>query len=235
MAEVVKKPRKKTIPSPLKRLVWNKYIGEEIGKTKCTRCKQIDITQMSFYCGHKTTEIHGGELTVDNLQPICQKCNSSIGKKHTKAFKASLQIDKFIKEDVKQDLPDVTKIEEFKSEHINYIKVINILKLADTKARSIEKRKHMLKLMMQDFSFTCCITNYQKNLNEKNIPEYEQISLNITNLENAIISMNEKILGSKTDVEFKDLYSKFTIEKQNLIKLSEELKIRWKITEPFNW
>ena len=231
MAEVVKL-RKKTIPALLKQSVWNTYIGVEIGKAQCARCN-IDITQMSFYCGRLIPESNEGELEVKNLRPICKGCNASIGKRNKKQ---PLQIYQFIKEDIKLVLPDLSKIEEFKSENINCIKVINILKLTDIKVRYIEKRKYQLKLMTQNFSFVCCNnTNYQENPNEKNIPEYEQITIDITNIENAIISMNEKILASKTDIEFKDLYSKFHIEKQNLIKLSEELRIRWKIAEPFNW
>jgi hypothetical protein len=38
------KKRKKTIPSTVKRLVWNKYIGENIGKYKCYCCKLTEIT-----------------------------------------------------------------------------------------------------------------------------------------------------------------------------------------------
>jgi hypothetical protein len=48
--------RKKNIPSTVKRLVWNKYIGENIGKYKCYCCKLTDITQLSFHCGHVISE-----------------------------------------------------------------------------------------------------------------------------------------------------------------------------------
>ena len=71
--------KKKSIPLPLKKLVWNKYIGEEIGKAKCICCKLTDITQLSFSCGHIIPESKGGKLILDNLKPICQSCNSSMG------------------------------------------------------------------------------------------------------------------------------------------------------------
>ena len=71
--------KKKSIPLPLKKLVWNKYIGEEIGKAKCLCCKLTDITQLSFSCGHIIPESKGGKLILDNLKPICQSCNSSMG------------------------------------------------------------------------------------------------------------------------------------------------------------
>lgn len=70
---------KKSIPIAVKRLVWNKYIGEDIGKSKCYCCKLSYITQLSFHCGHVVAEKNGGDINVDNLRPICQSCNSSMG------------------------------------------------------------------------------------------------------------------------------------------------------------
>jgi hypothetical protein len=77
---------KKSIPSPVKRQVWNEYIGEEIGKSKCYCCRLTDITQMSFHAGHIISEKDGGEISVNNLRPICQNCNSSMGTMNMNAF-----------------------------------------------------------------------------------------------------------------------------------------------------
>jgi hypothetical protein len=76
---IYKNIRKKTIPSTVKRLVWNNYIGENIGKSKCYCCKLTDITQLSFHCGHIISEKNGGKVDINNLRPICQNCNSSMG------------------------------------------------------------------------------------------------------------------------------------------------------------
>jgi 5-methylcytosine-specific restriction endonuclease McrA len=73
------KYKKKTIPHILKRLVWNRWIGDSIGKTKCLCCKIADITMLTFVCGHIIAESKGGELSVNNLKPICGSCNSSMG------------------------------------------------------------------------------------------------------------------------------------------------------------
>lgn len=81
-----KSKKKKTIPAAIKKLVWNTYIGEDIGKAKCICCKTTDITQMSFNCGHIIAEANGGELIVSNLKPICQNCNSSMGTKNMNDF-----------------------------------------------------------------------------------------------------------------------------------------------------
>lgn len=81
-----KSKRKQHIPATVKRLVWNRYIGEEIGKSKCLCCKTTDITQLSFHCGHVIAEANGGRIQVDNLRPICQNCNSSMGTMNMKDF-----------------------------------------------------------------------------------------------------------------------------------------------------
>ena len=80
------KPKKKIIPLALKRNVWNKHIGEEIGKTLCLCCKLTDISQMNFSCGHIISENNGGEINLNNLKPICVSCNSSMGTKNMDEF-----------------------------------------------------------------------------------------------------------------------------------------------------
>lgn len=72
------KKRKQPIPAAVKRIVWNRYIGETIGKSKCLCCKVTDITQLSFHCGHVIAEANGGTIEITNLRPICQNCNSSM-------------------------------------------------------------------------------------------------------------------------------------------------------------
>ena len=69
---------KKSIPKSLRIKVWNTYIGEDIGKTKCLCCKTIDITQSIFECGHLLAEAKGGETSLSYLRPICSTCNKSM-------------------------------------------------------------------------------------------------------------------------------------------------------------
>ncbi len=88
--ESCKTNKKKSISATVKRLVWNKNIGEAIGKSKCLCCETTDITQMSFHCGHIIAKIKGGETIVSNLKPICQNCNSSMGSKNMNEFKVTL-------------------------------------------------------------------------------------------------------------------------------------------------
>jgi len=82
----IDKKKKKAIPPTLKIKVWNKHIGDEVGKTKCMCCKLKDIYQASFSCGHIVSEFNGGELKLDNLIPICTSCNSSMGVKNMNEY-----------------------------------------------------------------------------------------------------------------------------------------------------
>lgn len=81
------KKRKKTIPKSLRMAVWNTYIGDSIGKTKCPICQHQEITQMNFHCAHVIAEANGGETNVSNLRPTCASCNLSMGKQHLEDFK----------------------------------------------------------------------------------------------------------------------------------------------------
>lgn len=38
-----------------------------------------DILQGNFECGHVVSEKDGGNMSVDNLKPICGQCNRSMG------------------------------------------------------------------------------------------------------------------------------------------------------------
>lgn len=80
------KKKKLKIPAIIKKLVWNTYIGENIGKSKCLCCKNIDITQLNFTCGHYISEHNGGKITVENMRPICSSCNLSMGTTNMNEF-----------------------------------------------------------------------------------------------------------------------------------------------------
>lgn len=86
---VIKK--RKNIPKTLKKIVWNKWIGEEFGNAKCLCCKVTTINQLSFHCGHVISHYNGGLITVDNLRPICSSCNLSMGKENMDDFMKRLK------------------------------------------------------------------------------------------------------------------------------------------------
>jgi hypothetical protein len=109
--------RKQTISKALKISVWNKYIGEDIGKYKCLCCNITDITQLKFHVGHIIAEANGGTLHIDNLKPICECCNKSMRTKNMDEFKKQLTSINYAKNDsLKENILNV---------YNNIVKLVN--------------------------------------------------------------------------------------------------------------
>lgn len=74
--------RKKKIAAALREQVWVQAVGQQFG-AKCTVswCSN-PITVFSFQCGHILAESKGGPTTLENLRPICGRCNQSMGTMH---------------------------------------------------------------------------------------------------------------------------------------------------------
>lgn len=87
----VTRKKKQRISLTMKKKVWNKKYGMSVGHALCDCCGITLIHQMSFHCGHIEPEVKGGKTEVDNLIPVCQSCNSSMGAKNYYEFKESLQ------------------------------------------------------------------------------------------------------------------------------------------------
>jgi 5-methylcytosine-specific restriction endonuclease McrA len=79
--ETVRRSPRKAVSKDFRVQVWAKYIGMKYGEIKCPLCQVIDIKQLDFVCGHVQAHVEGGELTIENIRPICSVCNSSMGKK----------------------------------------------------------------------------------------------------------------------------------------------------------
>lgn len=75
---------KKKVPLALREQVWLIYCGDTRFKHKCfvKWCENI-ITPFTFEVGHNIPESKGGTLDIDNLLPICSKCNKSMGSTYT--------------------------------------------------------------------------------------------------------------------------------------------------------
>ena len=79
--------KKKSIPKVVKDLAWNKWVGEDVARTKCMCCGVNEIKMSGFHCGHVLAEANGGSMTVDNLRPICAACNLSMKTENLDEFK----------------------------------------------------------------------------------------------------------------------------------------------------
>ena len=75
--------RKAAIPKALREQVWTRFMGPVFsGKCKTVWCENT-ITVFDFQCGHNMPESKGGATTIDNLVPICTRCNLSMSDNYT--------------------------------------------------------------------------------------------------------------------------------------------------------
>ena len=75
--------KKQKIPKALAEQVWIRYMGHAFeGKCPVSWC-QNTITVFDFQSGHNIPESRGGATTLENLIPICSRCNSGMGNKKT--------------------------------------------------------------------------------------------------------------------------------------------------------
>ena len=75
--------KKGKIPKALREQVWLKNMGQTFqGKCRVTWCHN-NISVFDFQCGHNIPESKGGHTSLDNLVPICGRCNISMGSGYT--------------------------------------------------------------------------------------------------------------------------------------------------------
>ena len=84
-----RKKAKQKIAAKMRLKVWETHVGNKL-VTKCFCCLVSDITPFTnyqtFQCGHILSERNGGKIKVENLLPICKKCNISMGSSHWDSF-----------------------------------------------------------------------------------------------------------------------------------------------------
>jgi hypothetical protein len=78
-----KRHRKKPIPKALREALWIKYHGQTF-RAKClTSWCPNTVTAYDFQAGHNVPESKGGPTTLENLRPICARCNGSMNNNYT--------------------------------------------------------------------------------------------------------------------------------------------------------
>lgn len=74
---------KQKIPKALREQVWIMKVGSRFD-AKCTIVWCTNrMNVFDYQCGHNVPESKGGVTTIDNLLPICGRCNVSMGNHYT--------------------------------------------------------------------------------------------------------------------------------------------------------
>jgi len=74
---------KKPIPKAVREQVWLQTFGKTFEHSCHIRWCQNIINVFDFQVGHDIPESKGGTLDLDNLRPICSRCNSSMSDTYT--------------------------------------------------------------------------------------------------------------------------------------------------------
>jgi len=79
----VQRFQKAHIPKALREQVWIQHYGT-VFHNKCPTCWcQNRVNVFDFQVGHNVPESKGGSTTIDNLIPICGRCNLSMSNTYT--------------------------------------------------------------------------------------------------------------------------------------------------------
>ena len=75
--------RKQNIPKAIREQCWLTTVGKKY-ESKCyiKWCKNT-MTVFDFHVGHDKPESKGGTLDIENLKPICARCNLSMSDNYT--------------------------------------------------------------------------------------------------------------------------------------------------------
>lgn len=77
------KHRKKKIPKALREAVWIQNVGRNFEHKCLVPWCPNTMTAFDFQTGHNIPESRGGTTTLENLVPICGRCNLSMSNTHT--------------------------------------------------------------------------------------------------------------------------------------------------------
>ncbi len=86
-----KRYKKAKIHAALREQVWLHYTGPQFQAKCATNWCQNQINCFNFQCGHIQAESLGGATTLENLTPLCSRCNQSMGTMHMDQWNAKGQ------------------------------------------------------------------------------------------------------------------------------------------------
>lgn len=79
----IKRNRKTKIPKALREAVWIERVGRKFEHKCLVPWCPNTMTVFDFQTGHNVPESRGGATTLENLVPICSRCNLSMSNTYT--------------------------------------------------------------------------------------------------------------------------------------------------------
>lgn len=73
----------RNIPKAVRQQAWISKMGEKYKGKCCIEWCTNTISVFDFHCGHNIPHNKGGTLDINNLFPICSRCNLGMGDKNT--------------------------------------------------------------------------------------------------------------------------------------------------------
>lgn len=77
------KYKKKNIPKAVREQTWIKTFGKKYEHKCYINWCNNKINVFSFHVGHDKPESKGGRMNINNLKPICSRCNHSMSNYYT--------------------------------------------------------------------------------------------------------------------------------------------------------
>jgi hypothetical protein len=81
--EMVATYKKKKIPKAVREAVWVKHVGKKFEQKCLTHWCPNTMTVFDFQTSHNIPESKGGTMEIDNLFPLCGRCNLSMSSQYT--------------------------------------------------------------------------------------------------------------------------------------------------------
>ena len=75
--------RKQNIPKAVREQCWLTTVGKKYENKCYVRWCKNTMTVFDFHVGHDKPESKGGTLDIENLKPICARCNLSMSDNYT--------------------------------------------------------------------------------------------------------------------------------------------------------
>lgn len=103
------KKERKRLSLTKRTTLWDTYIGTDFGRILCPYCGVNKISQLSFEAGHVISRKDGGDIDIENLRPLCNSCNKSLGSKLLNIEKWNEGIKKSYNRNIEGDLFNMIK------------------------------------------------------------------------------------------------------------------------------